>query len=173
MFTSDHGELFERGIWKHTTPALFQPIIRVPLLISSPNQKERIDVYSPTSTVDLLPTFLHMAGLEIPEWCEGEILPPYTSTEPVEDRSVYVLEAKTNPKQAPLTKYSMALIKGQFKLVRYNGYPEVEEKFEMYNLKRDPGEVTDIFEQRKGIASDLKNEMRGIIEEVNSKFQKE
>jgi arylsulfatase A-like enzyme len=173
VFSSDHGELFERGIWKHTTPALFQPIIRVPLLISSPNQKERLDIQSPTSTVDLLPTFLHITGQEIPDWCEGEILPPYSSAEPVEDRSVYVLEAKTNPKQAPLTKYSLALIKGQFKLVRYFGYPEVEERFEMYNLKRDPGEVTDIFEERKGIASELKNEMLIKIAEVNRKFQKE
>src|SRR5438093_10478077 len=31
--TSDHGELFERGVWEHITPLLFEPVIRVPLLI--------------------------------------------------------------------------------------------------------------------------------------------
>jgi arylsulfatase A-like enzyme len=167
VFTSDHGEMFERGIWKHTTPTLFQPIIRIPLLISGPNQNERRDIYSPTSTVDLLPTLLHVSGKKVPEWCEGEILPPYNPGKLDDDRSIYVLEAKTSPKHAPFTKYSMALIKGQFKLIYYSGYPEIDDMFELYNLKRDPEEVTNIFKERVNIASELKEEMLTRIEEVN------
>ena len=36
IFTSDHGELFERGASGHSTPLVFEPLIRIPLLISAP-----------------------------------------------------------------------------------------------------------------------------------------
>ncbi len=60
IFTSDHGELFERGVWGHITPVLFEPVIRVPLLISKPGQQKKQDVYSHTSCVDILPTLLYL-----------------------------------------------------------------------------------------------------------------
>ena len=45
IITSDHGELFERGIHGHWTPLLYQDVINIPLLISVPGQKERKDYY--------------------------------------------------------------------------------------------------------------------------------
>ena len=64
IVTSDHGEMFERGIRGHVTPTLYEPVIRVPLLIAKPGQREREDVYAPTSCVDLLPTLL-MPGMRV------------------------------------------------------------------------------------------------------------
>ena len=45
ILTSDHGELFERGHRGHNTPLLFEPLLRVPLVISSPGQEERKDIH--------------------------------------------------------------------------------------------------------------------------------
>ena len=56
IFTSDHGEMFERGVFGHKTPLLYEPVTRIPLLILEPGTQTRRDVYSPTSAVDLLPT---------------------------------------------------------------------------------------------------------------------
>ena len=36
ILTSDHGEMFERGILGHMTPSLHQPVINIPLVIFPP-----------------------------------------------------------------------------------------------------------------------------------------
>ena len=58
VITSDHGEMFERGIEAHSTPVLYEPVIRVPLMIFEPGRNTRTDVYMPTSAIDVLPTLL-------------------------------------------------------------------------------------------------------------------
>jgi arylsulfatase len=159
VFTSDHGEMFERGIWKHTTRTLFQPIIRVPLLICEPGQLSRQNVSTFTSNVDLLPTLLKLAGQEVPAWCEGEILPPYNEEEPKGDRSLFVVEAKSNPKFGPFIKGTAAMIKGQHKIIYYKGYEGFDGVFEAFDLKEDPGELNNIYAANRTIVSDLENEL--------------
>ena len=41
IFTSDHGELFERNMMAHNDPYLFEPVVKVPLIIFEPGQTER------------------------------------------------------------------------------------------------------------------------------------
>jgi len=170
VFTSDHGEMFEREIWKHTTPTLYQPVIRVPLLISEPGQIERQDVYTSTSCIDLLPTLLHVTGQSIPEWCEGEILPPYGEKEPDLNRSIFVVEAKSNPKYRPFIKSTFALFRGQYKLIYYIGYDDFDGVFELYDLANDPEELNDLYDSSKSIASDLSNELLTRIQQVNEEY---
>src|SRR3989304_4147872 len=81
LLTSDHGELFERAIWQHTTPVLYQPVIRIPLLIFQPGRTTRLDVHTPTSAVDILPTLRHVTGSEPVSWSEGLVLPPFSNRE--------------------------------------------------------------------------------------------
>jgi arylsulfatase A-like enzyme len=77
ILTSDHGEMFERGIKAHQQPVFYEPVIRIPLMILEPGRTSRSDVYSLTSAVDLLPTLLSFNGLGGPDFLEGKILPPY------------------------------------------------------------------------------------------------
>lgn len=170
VFTSDHGEMFERKIWNHITPTLYEPVIRVPLLISIPNQKSRHDIHTPTSCVDLLPTLLHLTGRSIPEWCEGRVLPPYSQEEARPDRGIFVVEAKENAKMQPLQKATFAMIKGDHKLVYYRGYQGFDNVFELYNLRQDPEELEDIFQSHKEIASELKQQLLSTIEEKDLPF---
>ena len=91
VLTSDHGELFERGVFGHLTNLLHQPLVHIPLLIFPPGQRTRQDVYDVTSAVDVLPTLLHVTGGDIPEWTEGLVLPPFSDSIPERDAfSVYV-----------------------------------------------------------------------------------
>ncbi len=172
ILTSDHGEMFERGIWQHNTPTLFEPIIRVPLLIWRPGQTQRQDVYTPTSSVDLLPTLCHATGQPIPGWCEGEILPGFAS-EPVDPtRSIYAVEAKQNPQRAPLTKATVALIKGRYKLIHYRGYAGYEDEYELYNLASDPEEMEDLYTSRPGVAGELRSELLEKLRQVNEPYRR-
>lgn len=169
IVTSDHGQLFERGVHGHFTPLLYESIIHVPLLISIPGQQERVDIFTPTSTVDLLPTFLHLSDLPIPDWCEGEVLPGLGGKGTL-DRGVFSVEAKTNPSHSPLTTGTVALIRDNYKLIRYIGYPGFEDVYELYDLKDDPDEFKDIYTQRNGIAGELQAELDGKLKEVNQPY---
>ncbi len=164
LITSDHGELFERGMVGHVTPTLFEPVIHVPLLIRAPGIAERQDVRSPTSAVDVLPTLLHLAGQPVPAWVEGHTLPPFQQAEG--DRPVFALEAKSNPRHAPLSKGSAVLIRGQHKLVHYFGYPNLDAAFELYDLAADPEELENRFSDSDR-AAELEAELLDKLAEVN------
>lgn len=121
IVTSDHGESFERGVEGHVTKLLYEPLTHIPLMISAPGQRTRQDIYSPTNHVDILPTLLHLSGKSVPEWTEGTLLPGLGGVEDLE-RSTFTLEAKANAPYEPLTKATVAMIKGPNKMIYYTGY---------------------------------------------------
>lgn len=160
IFTSDHGEMFERGIFGHRTPALFQPVVHIPLVIVPPGQRERRDVYPSTSAVDLLPTLLHITGQPPAEWTEGRILPPFA--EPSPERSVYAVEAKYSNPVAPLSPASVMLVKGKYKLTYYFDYEQLRPDaslFELYDLEGDPEELRDLKASEPRVFNWLKEEL--------------
>ncbi|MCE9646930.1 MAG: sulfatase-like hydrolase/transferase [Chloroflexi bacterium] len=157
VVTSDHGEMFERGEKNHETPLLYEPIIHVPLLISSPGQKIRHDVYSPTNAVDLLPTFASLAGTPIPSWSEGKPLPGLGGVEDL-DRATFTVEAKLSSAFGPLHKATVAMRKGNHKLIYYTGY-EAEETFELYDMENDPEELDDLYPSEPSFAKQLRKEL--------------
>jgi arylsulfatase A-like enzyme len=170
VFTSDHGELFERGIRGHVTPALYEPIIRLPMLISRPGQTERVDVYEPTNCVDLLPTLLHLTGQAIPDWCEGDVLPLFSGETFSGERSVYSVEAKSNPKQAPLENASISLIRGKHKLICYMGYGGEVPTYEMFDIYNDPEERENLASTKNTLAEDHYAVLLEKIKEVNRPY---
>lgn len=169
IFTSDHGEMFERGVHGHSTPVLFEAVTRIPLVISLPGQTQRQDVFDLTSNVDLLPTLLHLAGLPIPAECEGQILPGFGAPL-VADRSAFVVEAKRNPARAPLRKASLALLKGSLKLVRYMGYASYDDAYELYDLENDPDELRNLYPDHPQSAA-LQAELNERLAAADRRYQ--
>lgn len=170
ILTSDHGELFERGHRGHTTPLLFQPLLRVPLLISNPGGNERKDIYKLTSTVDLLPTILRIAGKEIPQTAAGQILPGLGFEESSENadqpRTIWALEARTNSTRGLLREATLSMLRKNYKLVYYHGYPAYQNQYEFYDLKNDPDELVN----RYGfdpIADEMELELDSKFDEIN------
>ncbi len=170
VFTSDHGEMFERGIIGHVTPALYHPLVHVPLLISRPGQAVREEVYTPTSAVDVLPTLLHVTGQPIPEWCEGEVLPPFGEGAAKSERGIFTVEAKENPKQGPLTKGTVSLRRGRYQLIHYFGYLGVEREFELYDLENDPEERENLYSPNNPLAVELQKALEEKLQEMNRPY---
>jgi len=173
VFTSDHGELFERGYWGHINESLHQPIIQVPLIIFEPGQTTRKDVSLSTSAIDVLPTLLHLTGQPIPDWCEGEILPPYRNTELDPQRSVYSLEAKKSAQFGEITPASATIIKGEYKLTYYYDYDEIKDSgpiIELYNLENDPEEMNNLKNEKPEIAAALFEELTNQIDSANKPY---
>lgn len=174
VLTSDHGEMFERGIWGHWTPVLYQPVIKVPLMIFEPEQKSRRDIYANSSAIDLLPTLLHVTGQQAVDWSEGTVLPPFNPTEPDPERNLYVMQARTNAQYEPLTVATTALIKGQYKLTYFFGYDEIggpgSERIELYDIKNDPEELNDLSDSKRETTGEMLSEIKQKLAEVNEPY---
>jgi arylsulfatase A-like enzyme len=161
VITSDHGELFERGIYEHTTPVLYQGIIKIPLLIHAPGQTTREDVYALTNGVDVLPTLLHMNGQPIPDWVEGEVLPPFKPGDV--QRSIFAMDSKATPKNGHLKTASFALLKGKYKLVYYRGYTGFDEIYELFDLDNDPQELEDLSTSKPAVLRQMADELKATV----------
>jgi arylsulfatase A-like enzyme len=171
IFTSDHGEMFERGILGHTTPSLHAPIVRTPLLIFEPGQPERKDVIANTSAVDILPTILRLAGKSTPSWLEGVPLIPGLPAE--RDRSIYALEAKTNHPLEPLTSASAMIVKENWKLTSYFGSRDLGSTgslIELFDIANDPEELDELSTSQPSLAAGLLEELNRRITAADQQF---
>ncbi len=173
ILTSDHGELFERGIEGHRTPVLYQPVVRVPLVVFEPGRTSRTDVYSNTSAADLLPTLLHVSGQKKADWTEGAVLPPFGDQDPDPERNVYVVQAERSEQFGPLTTATLVIVKGDYKLMYFYGYKELGtggERIELYNVKDDPQELNNLYEVEKEIGQELLSELKAKLKEMNAPY---
>jgi arylsulfatase A-like enzyme len=156
VLTSDHGEMFERGFIGHQSGHLNAPGIKIPLLIFPPGQENRVDVFTVTSAADLLPTLAHLANKNMPDWCEGVVLPPFQGESDTE-RPVYGMNARGNHKNEPWRNTGIASILNQYKITKWFNYGKQrgEMLYAAYDLENDPEELENLFENSPGLANDL------------------
>lgn len=77
MATSDHGDMFgEHGLWTHGN-ALYEEVLRVPLLMRYPGViAPGLVVNAPVQNMDLMPSILDWAGIPIPTEVQAVSLRP-------------------------------------------------------------------------------------------------
>jgi len=134
IFASDHGDMMgERGMWFKKT--LFEPAIRVPLIISGPGIAQR-RISTPVSLLDLLPTLVDLSGAPAGTVCtplDGQSLAPL-----LHGRSNHIpvlAEHLDGGTDAP----RVMLRDGDLKLVLSRAYPPM-----LHNLGSDPLELNDL-----------------------------
>ena len=170
IVTADHGESFERGILGHSNVFLFQPLVHIPLLISAPGQVKRVDIQSPTNSVDLLPTLAGIAHQDIPEWCEGEVLPGLDLSATTNPGRVSIsVESKGTPSFASMHKATVALRQGRYKLIYYRG--SEYDFYELYDLEADPGELVDLYDKLPEVSKPLQAELFSRFERADQKYR--
>ncbi len=172
VLTSDHGEMFERGIVAHSTNALYQPVVRIPLMIFEPGRQAGMDIQSATSAADVLPTLAQVTGHPIPAWTEGTVLPPFASNAPDPNRHVYVVRSTRTLQDQPLATASLMLLKDRYKLLYFFGYPErgIEEMVKLFDVRSDPGEVVDLSVTEKDLTAAMLGELKARLNEVNKPY---
>ncbi len=170
ILTSDHGEMFERGISEHLTNVLYQPLLYIPLLIFEPGKSERKDIYTPTSAVDLLPTLAFLNEEQIPAWAEGSILPPYQQHDP--EKNIHAVLSKSTTMGTPIKQGSLVTVKENYKLHYYFGYPELngKELVKLYNIKSDPEELQDLAASQSAIAEKMLLELKAKLAEADKPY---
>jgi arylsulfatase A-like enzyme len=172
VFTSDHGEMFERGIIGHSTHVLYEPVVRVPLLIFEPGRTQGTEITIPTASIDLLPTLAHVTGHPVPDWSEGTILPPFNASTPDARRGIYVVRAHNNEPHWPLTQASVTLLRENYKLHYYFGYQpyRIKDFTRLYDIQADPEELVDLSDHYPDIAAELLEEMRAQLKIVDKPY---
>ncbi len=173
ILTTDHGELFERGIIGHESPAAYEPVIHIPLIIFPPGQKERVDIHTRTNAVDVLPTLLKIINSPNPPILEGVILPPINNTPPDPNRSIFAFHPGHSKSKRPLSEGTAVIIKNNYKLIYAFGFEKLQGQdphFELYDLNNDPEERTDLYSSEKKLAGALYSELLNVIEQADQKY---
>ncbi len=141
---------------------LYEGGIRVPLAMKWPEViAAGRTTEKPVIGIDFYPTFAEIAQVAIPEDTDGEsLLSVMKGAGPGSDRNLYwhfpaYLE-KAGPMTTPWrTTPAAAIRSGDYKLIEFFE----EGRRELYNLKTDPGETTDLIEKAPEIAAQLYDEV--------------
>jgi arylsulfatase A-like enzyme len=130
IVSADHGEAFgEHGCYRHAFE-LWQPLIRVPLMIWAPGvTAHRIDLNR--SAIDLAPTILELMGIA-PEGLDGVSLVPeiYQNREPQPRDVIFDLPRTSNSDRR------RAVIRDHYKVIAYGD----DSYFQVFDLDADPTE---------------------------------
>ena len=172
VLTSDHGEMFERGISAHSTEALYEPVIRIPLMIFEPGRESRYGH----------PRANQRGRTCCPRWRTSRANPSRRgqrawscrrSRRPTQRRHVFVVRAAKNDPSEPLRRASTAMIRERYKLLYFFGYPEkgIDELVRLYDLQTDPEELTDLATAHADIAQDMLRELKGRIQESDQPYR--
>ncbi len=142
VLTSDHGEAFgEHGMYNHGRE-LWEPLVRVPLIVYVPGATPH-HVTARRSAIDIVPTLLDIARIPAPigdadsdDFLSGvsllgDVFPDQGATP--QTRDIFIDMAA-----GPYNDERRALIHGDLKL-----YVSGEARFDLYDLSTDPGENTE------------------------------
>jgi arylsulfatase A-like enzyme len=166
VVTADHGELFgEHGVWVHGN-ALYEEVIRVPLLmrytgIISPGQVIDVSVQN----MDLMPTILDWVGLPVPEDVQAVSLRPIVEgragTADITRPIFSEVDAVTDPQNSFYWIASRvdlrAIQRGEWKLVHHVEHWNDDELFLLQPFS--PYEVDNLLSTNPEQAQELRREL--------------
>ena len=135
IFTSDHGDGNASHSWNQKT-ALYQESINVPFIINykrEKSSKEKINTSLISNGLDLYPTILDFAEIEIPEELLGKSIKPIINNQKKNIiRDFVVTETKFEGKQAYGTT-GRTIIGAKFKYILYSWGKNREQFFDLEN----------------------------------------
>jgi len=171
IFLSDHGYLWgEHGLggkWLH-----YEESIRIPMIIRWPEMPTGSKgelLPQMVLNIDVAPTILQMAGIEVPQVMNGKSILPLLNDPESDFRDEFFLEHDSiiivdNP-----IPDSYGIRTRDWKYIRYvNTTPEVEE---MYELSNDPLELNNLIDDQNFTVK--RNLLRERYNDYFEKFSKE
>jgi arylsulfatase A-like enzyme len=163
IVSADHGESFEHNWLLHTGPYLYNGLIRIPLLIHLPGQKQGLRITQAAEQVDLLPTILDLVGGQAPSWSEGTSLKPLLEGKQLPQRLLFSMNLDPNSTFAPIEQGTVAVIDNEFKYVAQLATHEGA----LYRYKTDPEEEQNLVVSDAPVAARMKDFLTKKLEEIN------
>lgn len=151
VLTSDHGEEFwEHGGFEHGH-AMYEEVLKVPLLIKLPRSESTGIVESRVSNQFVMPTILELCGISPAGRCPAA--PSLASLRSGDDAAP---EADIVAAGSCYSDNLEAIVFDNYKLIRRLG----EEKEELYDLAADPGEATRLERIADGVLEEGQERLR-------------
>lgn len=154
IFTADHGDMMgNHSLWGKNS-AVYDDVLRVPLVIHHPGQRERKDIYERVSSVDVFPSLLSMGGALLPQNLDGSTLEDVVARGG-RDCIVSACEGR------------VAILKGHMKLclngVGFEMSKPVKIYRELYDLQKDPYEFQNLYGKPDYAA--IQRELEAMLQE--------
>lgn len=135
FFLGDHGYYDKR--W------MYEECLRMPLLLRWPGRVDGPrEIAQLTQNIDFAPTFLELAGAEVPASMHGKSLVPLLGGQKPDDwrTAIYYHYYESQATHRVPAHYGVRT--DRYKLIRYYE-PEVD-GWELFDLERDPGELKSV-----------------------------
>lgn len=134
VFFSDHGdELYERNYYFMHSCSIYDTVLRVPMSMRLPGQIPPGTLTDEVvELIDIVPTACSLAGIEIPDWAQGQDLTSVIAGEPSRGRAVSEWHPPMSPTPKALALFNDTSTEEFKRLAREYGFDEMQ-KGEMVN----------------------------------------
>ena len=161
VYTSDQGFYMGEHGW-FDKRFMYEESMRTPLVMRLPKGfQKRGDITELVQNIDYAPTFLELAGVEIPDDIQGISLMPLLKGEHPQDwRSSLYYHFYEYPAEH-MVKRHYGVRTERYKLIHF--YDDIDQ-WELYDLQTDPTEMNNLFDKPgyESIIEKLKQELVGL-----------
>lgn len=185
VLTADHGECLEKGFFFRHGPCLYEGSVRVPLVVRYPGVVPAGE--RPTPQVRLLdvgPTVLTLAGLEVPDAFEGEPLfrrngdperLPASRTALVQhpvsaEREAagrrHIWHGIETVADVPMRRSAVGAQHYALRSARWKYLAGTDGAEELYDLDADPGETRNVAAENREVVRRLRSALRERLDEL-------
>lgn len=145
VYTSDQGFYLGEHGW-FDKRFMYEQSFRTPLLVRYPKEiKAGTTINKLVQNLDLAPTFLDYAGINIPEAMQGESFRKLVSGETNEWRDAVYYTYYEYP-SVHMVKRHYGVATDRYKLIHF--YYDIDE-WELYDLEKDPNEMNSVYDDPK------------------------
>ena len=169
IFMTDNGPQQRRyvGGLRDRKGSVFQGGIRVPFYLSYPASfAGNREIEEPSAHLDLVPTLAEICNLDLPKdrTIDGRSLLPLLKnpSTTLPERSLFSYWSRGYPE----LYVNIALQRGDYKLIGNTDYGAPVDKFELFNVYKDPFEETNLIQVEKSKATALKTELDSIYQSL-------
>ena len=164
VYTSDQGFYMGEHGW-FDKRFMYEESMRTPLVMTLPEEFDRKgDIVEMVQNIDYAPTFLELAGVDVPDDMHGESLVPLFRGEQPKDwrRSLYYHFYEYPAEHMVKRHYGVRT--DRYKLIHF--YNDIDE-WELYDLQQDPQELNNLYgkEGYDDVTKELRAELLRLQEE--------
>ncbi len=166
VYTSDQGFYMGEHGW-FDKRFMYEESFRTPLIMRMPDGYDRRgDITQMVQNIDYAPTFMEIAGVEIPEDIQGvSLLPLLKGEDPKDWRNSLYYHFYEYPAEHSVKRH-YGVRNDRYKLIHF--YNDIDQ-WELYDLQADPNEMRNVYGQpgMEKVTSDMMKELKGLQEQYD------